>query len=63
MNWEDMTLDDQLAYIGRRLASMDEAFALTLDELEQSGQEMSRLYADMTETLNKSLEVSNGKMD
>jgi CII-binding regulator of phage lambda lysogenization HflD len=63
MNWEDMTLDDQLADIGRRLASMDEHFTHMRDVIEQSGQEMARLYAEMTETLNKSLEVSHGTMD
>ena len=63
MEFENMTLDDQLADIGRRLASMDEHFAHMRDVIQHSGQEMARLYAEMTETLNKSLEVSNGQMD
>jgi hypothetical protein len=63
MNWEDMTLEDQLADIGRRLALLDKGIAVSMALAEREGREMVRLHAEMTETLNKSLEVSHGEMD
>jgi hypothetical protein len=58
-----MTLEDQLADIGRRLALLDQSVVVSMALAEREGREMVRLHAEMTETLNKSLEVYHGTVD
>jgi hypothetical protein len=56
MSWEDMTWEEKMADLDRRMA---ETFA----SMERNSERKRELFMDMADTLEKVIEVASGTLD